>query len=161
MNTSVTRGLAATSLALGALAAATPAATAASARPEPINASFTATCPGFDAEVQASGMIGVINLPGDRQFLTGPNLRVTVTGPGGSVSYVVTGLTMFQNLPGGGQFVTATGTNLITVPDANGHLAGLYYTRGKVSWTLDKDGHEVGGMFTGSGTVTDVCAAIS
>lgn len=158
---SVTRGLAATGLAVGALAASTPAASAASAVPEPIDASFTAPCPGFKAELQAAGKLGVINLPGDRQFFTAPDLEISVTGPGDSLSYVVTGVVMVQNLSDGSQFVTATGPNLITVPKANGHPVGLYYTTGTVSWTLDKKGREVGGMFTGSGTVTDVCAAIS
>ena len=156
--TGITCGLAVSGLAIGTWAA--PAAFAGSAVPEPIEVSFTAPCPGFDAELQAAGKIGVINLPGDRQFLTAPDLGVTVTGPGGSASYVITGVTMIQNLSDGGQFVTATGPNLITVPKANGHPAGLYYTTGTVSWTLDKKGREVGGMFTGSGTVTDVCAVV-
>ena len=38
---------------------------------------------------------------------------------------------------------------------------GVYFTTGTVSWTLDRKGKEVGGMFSGSGTVTDVCAELA
>lgn len=158
--TSMTHCLALSGLVLGSVVAAAQPATAA-AVPGPIDVSFPVSCPGFDATLSAQGKLGIVDLPGGRQFITGPNLKATVTGPGGSVSYVITGLTKVQNLSDGGQFVTATGANLITVPAANGHPAGLYFTRGTVSWTLNADGSERGGMFTGKGTVADVCAAVA
>ena len=101
-------------------------------------------------------------MPGDRLTLIWPNLRATITGPTGkTANYVVTGVNHIQNLADGGQYITATGSNVITVPEDNGHPAGVYYTAGTVSWTLNADGTERGGMFTGTGQVVDVCAELA
>lgn len=160
---SITRSLVLSALAAGALAAPAQPALAA-ATPGPIVASFSAPCPGFEVQFSGTGKVGVIPLPGDRLTLIWPKLSVTITGPGPaykSVSYVATGVNHIKNLPDGSQYITATGPNVITVPEANGHPAGVYYTTGTVSWTLNPDGTEQGGMFTGKGTVTDVCQLVA
>ncbi|HEX9229331.1 MAG TPA: hypothetical protein VF885_22255 [Arthrobacter sp.] len=154
------RWLAPIAIAAG-LAAAGAGPAVAAAVPTPIDVTFTDPCPGFDATLHATGKGGTIVLPGDRLTFTGPNLRVTVTGPTGkSVSYVITGATHVQILPDDGQAVTATGRNLIRVPEANGHDAGLFLTVGTVSWTLNPDGSE-NTLFSGKGKVTDVCALVA
>lgn len=157
----ITRGLALSALAAGALAVPAQPAVAA-ATPGPIVASFSAPCPGFEVQFSGTGKVGVIPLPGDRLTLIWPKLGVTITGPTGkSVSYVATGVNHIQNLPDGSQYITATGPNVITVPEANGHPAGVYYTTGTVSWTLNPDGSEQGDMFSGNGNVTDVCQLVA
>ncbi|WP_166870243.1 MULTISPECIES: hypothetical protein [unclassified Salinibacterium] len=161
--------IATVAVALGFAAGASPAV-AAPARPAPVELSFDMTCPTFDPQdpifiikAQASGKIGIIELPGDRTKVTGPNLRVTLTGPAPTlktVTYVITGVTHITTLPDGGQDVTATGKNLITVPDANGHPEGVFLTTGTVSWTLNADGSERK-LFSGSGQVVDVCQLLA
>jgi len=152
------RWLAPIAITAGLVAGAGPAVAAA---PTPVDVTFTWPCPGFDATLHATGKGGNINLPGDRVTLTGPGLRVTVTGPTGeSVSYVITGATHIQNLHNGGQDVTATGRNVVLVPEANGHPAGLFLTVGTVSWTLNPDGSEKT-LFSGQGKVTDVCQLVA
>lgn len=149
---------------IAALTAGTGPALAASAKPEPIDVSYPVPCPGFNVLLHATGNLGLINLPGDRQAITGPNLRVTATAlttSAKSVSYVVTGVTHITFLSNGNQLVTATGLNLTTVPNANGHPEGLFFTKGTTNWVLDKDNNEVGGIFTGNGSVTDVCALLA
>ncbi|UEL29531.1 hypothetical protein [Pseudarthrobacter sp. L1SW] len=162
MKTTMTRTFAPAALAAAALLAPASAAVGA-AVPGPIEGTFTLSCPGFKVVLSAEGKIGVIGLPGDREKMIWPGLSVTVTNKSGeSVSYTgAAGVTHIQYLDGGGQFVTATGPNLITVPRANGHPVGVFFTTGNVSWTLDSKGREVGDMFSGSGTVTDVCAALA
>jgi hypothetical protein len=91
-------------------------------------------------------------------------LRVTITGPEPtykSVSYVATGAVEAQKLPDGNYYYTATGRNVVSVPETNGHPKGLFLTIGTVSWTLDAAGNEVGDMFSGKGTVTDVCQLVA
>jgi hypothetical protein len=155
------RWLAPLTLAVAAGLAAGAGPAVAAATPTPVEFTFTSPCPGFDATLHATGKGGTIDLPGDRQTLTGPNLRVTITGPTGtSVSYVITGATHVQNLPDGSQYVTATGRNVLLVPEANGHPAGLFLTIGTVSWTLNPDGSE-NTLFSGNGTVTDVCQLVA
>ncbi|MET3172386.1 UNVERIFIED_ORG: hypothetical protein ABIB52_000210 [Arthrobacter sp. UYCu721] len=157
----ITRGLALSAFAAAALVAPAQPAVAA-ATPEPIVASFSTDCPGFEVLFSGTGKVGVIPLPGDRLTLIWPKLGVTITGPTGkSVSYVATGVNHIQNLPDGSQYITATGPNVITVPEDNGHPAGVYYTTGTVSWTLNPDGSEQGDMFSGNGRVTDVCQLVA
>lgn len=153
------RWLAPIAIAAGLVAGAGPAVAAAT--PTPLDVTFTSPCPGFDATLHATGKGGTITLPGDRVTITGPDLRVTVTGPTGkSVSYVITGATHVQNLADGSQVVTATGRNVVLVPEANGHPAGLFLTVGTVSWTLNPDGSE-NSVFSGRGKVTDVCQLVA
>ncbi|MEV8131437.1 hypothetical protein AB0O54_09875 [Pseudarthrobacter oxydans] len=162
MKTTIARTLAPAALAAAALVAPAPAAVAAAA-PGPIEGSFTLSCPGFKVVLTADGKVGVIALPGDREKIIWPGLSVTVSDKSGeSVTYNgAAGVTHIQYLEDGSQFVAATGPNLITVPRANGHPVGVYFTTGTVSWTLDFKGREVGGMFSGSGTVTDICAELA
>lgn len=162
MKTTIARTLAPAALAAAALVAPAPAAVA-TAAPGPIEGSFTLSCPGFKVVLTADGKVGVIALPGDREKIIWPGLSVTVSDKSGeSVTYNgAAGVTHIQYLEDGSQFVTATGPNLITVPRANGHPVGVYFTTGTVSWTLDSKGREVGGMFSGSGTVTDICAELA
>lgn len=159
---SITRGFALSALAAAALVAPAHPAVAA-AVPGPIEGSFTLPCPGFKVVLTADGKVGVIALAGDREKIIWPGLSITVTNKSGeSVTYNgAAGVTHIQYLDDGGQFVTATGPNLITVPKANGHPVGVYFTTGTVSWTLDSKGKEVGDMFSGNGTVTDICAELA
>lgn len=136
-----------------ALAAATPIPV----DPKP----FPIACPTFNLQAQLSGKAGTVTLPGNRLTFTGPNLRITLTGPTGkSVTYVITGATHVKILPDGGLDVTATGRNTIIVPEANGHLAGLFLTTGTMHWTLNPDFSEET-LFSGEGTVTDVCKLLA
>ena len=140
--------------------------------PVPVNEEpFYLDCQDFDAKVQLSGKTGELRLPGDRTVFTGPNLRVTLTGPSGkTVSYVITGATHVTTLSDGSFDVTATGSNIIIVPYVpddpattdvvEGHSAGLFFTRGTMSWKLNSDGSEKE-LFSGKGTVTDVCALLA
>jgi hypothetical protein len=162
MKTIIARALAPAVLTAAVLVAPAPAAVA-TAVPGPIEGSFTLSCPGFKVVLTAEGKVGVIPLPGDREKIIWPGLSVTVTDKeGDSVTYTgAAGVTHIQYLDDGSQFVTATGPNLITVPRANGHPVGVYFTTGTVSWTLDRRGKEVGGMFSGTGTVTDVCEELA
>jgi len=50
--------------------------------------------------------------------------------------------------------------NTIIVPQANGHPAGLFFTKGTFSWTLNSDFSERT-LFSGNGTVTDVCQLLA
>lgn len=136
--------------------------TAAAAPPEPIDVTFEWPCPGFDATLTATGKSGVISLPGDRFKFIAPDQRVTITGPiGETVSYVVTGVTHVEVQPDESFHVTATGLNVILVPEANGHPAGLFLTSGKVSWTLNPDGSERTLFSSQGGQVTDVCKLVA
>ncbi|WP_284984410.1 hypothetical protein [Arthrobacter sp. efr-133-TYG-118] len=153
------RWLAPIAIAAGLAAGAGPAVAAAT--PTTVDLTFTYPCPGFNATLHATGKGGTIELPGDRLTFTGPDLRLTVTGPTlKSVAYVITGATHVQILPDGSQYVTATGRNVILVPEANGHPAGLFLTVGTVSWTLNPDGSE-NTLFSGNGRVTDVCQLVA
>jgi hypothetical protein len=162
---SITRALAPAALAAAALVAPAQPALAAPAVPEPIEVDYTAPCPGSPdnfLSFTAVGKVGEITLPGGRKIYTAPGLRVTVTGPtGDSRTYIATGATKTQKLDGGNVLFTATGTNIITVPDINGHPAGVYYTAGTFNWILDANGDEVGDKFTGKGKVTDLCQLLA
>ncbi|MGY4543756.1 hypothetical protein ACVWY0_003699 [Arthrobacter sp. UYNi723] len=162
MKTTITRALAPAALAAAALVAPAPPAVAA-ATPGPIAGSFTVPCPGFKVVLTADGKVGSIALPGDRGKIIWPGLSIIVTAKSGkSVTYQgATGVTHTETLSDGGQYVTATGRNVITVPKANGHPVGVFFTIGTVSWILNADGTERGDMFSGSGTVTDVCAELA
>jgi hypothetical protein len=147
-----------------ALSASAGPAVAAPATPVPVDQTpFTIACPTFNLQAQLSGKAGTVVLPGDRVALTGPNLRITLTGPAPTlktVTYVITGVTHVTTLKDGSFDVTATGRNTIIVPDANGHPAGLFLTTGTMHWTLNPDGSEKT-LFSGKGTVTDVCKLLA
>lgn len=151
-----------------ALAAALLAGTGSSAAapPGPVDPDpFEWPCPGFIAELTATGKFGVISLPGDRFKVIAPNQRVTIMNPESSktVSYVITGVTHVQKIESDADYlnVTATGLNVILVPEANGHSAGLFFTKGKATWTLNLDGSERTLFSSQGGQVTDVCKLIA
>ena len=132
---------------------------------------FLMACPDFNLVAQISGKAGTLFLPGGRTTFTGPNLRIKLTGPTGkTVSYVITGATHVTELADGSLDVTATGRNTIIVPFIpddpattdviEGHDAGLFFTTGTMSWKLNSDGSEKE-LFSGKGTVTDVCKLLA
>lgn len=93
--------------------------------------------------------------------MTSPNLRVKATAPNGNtITYVITGVSRIEPLPGGNSLVTSTGRNLILVPNANGHPAGLFLTSGNVNFIVGPNGEEVS-LFSGPGKVVDVCQALA
>jgi hypothetical protein len=148
-------------LAVG-LAAGTGAAFAAKPEPLPPDFSFTAPCPGdLTLTVEATGSMKVIGLPGERQIVSSPNLRVTVTAPNGNaVSYVVTGASHIEFLPNNITRTTATGRNLVFVPSSPGP-AGIFLTVGDVSFTNNTTtGAEIE-RFSGTGRVVDVCQLLN
>lgn len=165
MKTTIARTLAPAALAAASLVAPAQSAFAAPAVPGPVEVTIDAVCsgePDFEVTLTATGKGGFISLPGGRAITTSPNLRVTVTGPTGkSVTYVATGANRIESASDDGLFITATGRNVITVPEANGHDAGVYVTSGTVSWTLNSDFSERGGMFTGSGQATNICPLVA
>lgn len=146
-----------------ALAAALVAGTssAVAAPPEPIDVTFEWPCPGFAATLTATGKSGVISLPGDRFKVIAPDQRVTISGPGDTVSYVITGVTHVEVQSDKSFNVTATGLNVVLVPKAKRHSAGLFLTSGTVSWTLNPDGSERTLFSSQGGQVTDVCKLIA
>jgi hypothetical protein len=156
------RWLAPITLAVAAALSASAGPAVAAATPVPVDQTpFTIDCPTFVLQAQLSGKAGTVVLPGDRVAFTGPNLRITLTGPTGkTVTYVITGVTHVTTLQDGSLDVTATGRNTIIVPNANGHPAGLFLTTGTMHWTLNPDFSERT-LFSGTGTVTDVCKLLA
>lgn len=136
--------------------------TAVAAPPGPADGSFNYPCPTFLAHLTVTGKGGTIPLPGGAFKAIAPDQRVTITNPetGASVSYLITGVTHVATQPDESLAVTATGSNVILVPKANGHPAGLFFTRGTVSWTLNPDFSERTLFTSQGGQVTDVCALI-
>ena len=57
-------------------------------------------------------------------------------------------------------FVTSNGKNLLLVPAANGHPAGLFLTTGTVNYVVTSEGTELR-TFTGPGQVVDVCKVLT
>ncbi|BCW75900.1 hypothetical protein [Arthrobacter sp. NicSoilB11] len=139
-----------------ALLAGTGTATA--MPPEPIGGTFQWPCPTFTADLTVTGKSGTISLPGGSKAIA-PNQRVTIANPetGEAVRYLITGVTHVATQPDDSFAVTATGLNVILVPEANGHDAGLFLTRGTVNWTLNPDGSERTLFTSEGGQVTDVC----
>ena len=109
-----------------------------------------------------TGSVKSIDLPGERQILASPNLRVTVTAPNGnSATYVITGASHVELLSDGNSKWTSTGRNLLLVPEVPGkHASGLFLTVGNVSFILDPEGNEVE-VFSGTGKVLDVCQVLA
>ena len=152
-----------TPIALAAgLAAGVGPALAAPNPPTPADATLEWPCPNFVAKLDATGFSKFVALPGGRFISASPNLRVKVTAPNGNTAtFVITGAYHGEILPDGNLKVTATGRNLLLVPQANGHPAGLFLTTGTVSFVVDPvSGNEVE-LFSGTGRVLDVCQALS
>jgi len=152
-------------LAATALAAGAHLASAAGNPNVPFDVTFEANlCPNPAIVMRLTfvGRAHMINLPGNRQITAFPDARTTVTNlvSGNSASYVITGASHVEVLPNGNQQVTATGRNLLIVPNANGHPAGLFLTVGTVTFVLDPAGNEVE-VFSGTGRVVDVCQILA
>ena len=132
----------------------------------PVPPSITWPCPQFTEPVRLdlSGRSKTIDLPGGRQMIASPGLRVTVTAPNGhTASYLITGGTHVTFLPDKINptilEVTATGLNLLLVPEANGHPSGLALIKGNVNYAITPTGDEIR-PFSGTGKVFDVCQAL-
>jgi hypothetical protein len=154
------RWLTSIAIAAGLAAGSSPSV---AAPPTPVDVTFEWPCPTFTATLTVTGSAKVIELPGNRLIFASPNQRVTVTSPdGNTATYVITGASHVDPpLPNGNTRWTSTGRNLLLVPDVPGsHPAGLFLTTGNVSFVLDAQGAEVE-SFSGTGTVLDVCQALS
>jgi len=138
--------------------------TAVAAPPGPAAGSLDWPCPTFVAHLTVTGKGGFLALPGDRFKVTAPDQQVTISNldvGGGSVSYVITGVSNYEIQADESINVTSTGSNVILVPEANGHPAGLFFTRGTVSYTLNPDGTERTLFSSQGGQVTDVCKLLA
>jgi hypothetical protein len=139
------------------------AAPAAAAPPEPVTFTFTikenakfGSC-DFPVRIEATGKAKAIETPTGEVIGVSTDTRVTATNldTGKTVEYSVNG-TFFTSTDANGNVVTkATGSNLLTDPDA-----GVVVTSGNFTFTFDKKGKLVQGL-TGTGSITDVCAALS
>jgi hypothetical protein len=127
---------------------------------------FGYDCPDFDVVGQLTGKIKTIDLPGPRTIEISPGAKVTLTGvsptgqTGPTVTYVITGSAHSLTLPDGSQEIRSIGRNLVRVPETDDHSEGLFLTAGNVDFALNADGSEKR-LFSGSGTVTDVCAVLA
>lgn len=121
--------------------------------------------PDKTLSAQVTGSQKTLTLPGGLLIFVSPNLRISLTNNsnGTTVSYVVTGTSKVTDLGNGLLYVTSNGKNLLSVPEANGHPAGLFLTTGTVNFVIDISGTEVREVrtFTGSGTVVDVCKVLA
>ncbi|GAB2735089.1 hypothetical protein ACX801_01630 [Arthrobacter bambusae] len=159
------RWLAPITVSVAAVLAAS-ASPAVAAPPAPADGTIYWPCPNFTNPVRldVTGRSKTIDLPGGRQILASPNLRVTVTAPNGhSASYLITGATHVTYLPDAihptSLELASTGLNLLLIPAANGHPAGLALTTGNVNYAITPTGEELR-PFSGSGKVLDVCLAL-
>jgi len=147
-----------TAAAAGALAVtawATPNASAQQAPPVKLVTSFTVEgiC-DFNAQVDAAGKIGTIELPNGATLLTFPGLKATVTNlsNGNKISLTLPGTT--KVLPSGEQIFS--GPNLITRGIAFGdNVNALVYATGRYTFVPGR----VPGL-QGSGPVTNLCETL-
>jgi hypothetical protein len=139
------------------------AAPAVAAPPEPVTYSFTITTHSkfghcsFPVLVEATGKSKAIESPTGEVVGVSTNTKVTVTNvdSGKTVTYSVNGTFHNSTDADGNVTTTATGSNLLT--DAN---YGVVITNGTFTFTFDKKGKLVQGL-SGTGNITDVCAALS
>jgi hypothetical protein len=121
---------------------------------------FSSFC-GFPVTATVTGSSKTINLPDGSFILASPDLRVTLTTTtGNSVDLVITGTSTYAPIDNTTYYVTSNGRNLLLVPDANGHPAGLFLTTGTVNYVITTSGQELR-TFSGPGKVVDICAALS
>jgi hypothetical protein len=125
--------------------------------PQPINGTFTisGTC-AFDVQVTITGRESVINLPGGRFIVTGPNFTGTFTNlsdPTKSVTLNLQGAAHISFDQNGNQIFTLTGRNLAFEP-------GLLLLIGTFTYVFDPNGNVISGP-TGNGQMTDICGLIN
>jgi hypothetical protein len=144
-----------------AAALAAGSGTAVAAPPTPVDPRpFPLDCATFSVTAQLTGKGKTITLPRNRLIAVSANFRISLTGPSGkTASYVINGSTHVSIQPDGSQEIKSTGKNVIIVPAANGHPAGLFLTTGNVNYALNADGTEKR-LFSG-GKATDICALLA
>jgi hypothetical protein len=120
---------------------------------------------GFQLVGVVSGKVTTNVLPNGTTLYGSPNLKIALTGPTGTtMNFVITGTQFVTPIPGTGTgvpgtenlFVKVTGLNLVSVPEVNGHPAGLFLTSGNVNWVLDSNFEEIR-VFSGGGKIIDIC----
>jgi hypothetical protein len=151
------RSVLACAVAAGVMALCAPAS---AAPPQPAAQQFTlpagAACT-FPIDVSLTGKGKIIDLNGGRRTITAPGQKVTFTNTdnGMSAAYVITGVFHNETQPDGNVVTKATGRNALTDP-----VAGFVITAGNFSYTTAPDGSNVVPLH-GTGTTTDICAALS
>jgi len=137
-------------------------APAAAAAPEPFTVTFRTsprfgTCDGFNVLVQATGKARTIEAPDGGIVGVSAATVATATNlkTGTSVQFSINGTFNTTTDADGNVTTTATGKNFLTDPDA-----GVVVTSGTFTFTFDKKGKLVEGL-SGTGQITDVCAALA
>ena len=115
---------------------------------------------GFTMNVDVTGKINFINLPGGGLLITSPGQKATLTNPdnGKSVSYVVTGVSRLTFLDDRVE-VKSTGRNVLTIPE--GDRKGVYLTVGNVNFAITTDLQNQVRPFEGPGQVVNICTLLS
>jgi len=109
----------------------------------------------FNVEVLGSGKVKTIEKPGGRVIGVSANTKVTATGNGNTANYSINGTFHIAPADAQGNVVyKVTGRNLLTDPDA-----GVVVTSGNFTFTFNENGLVEG--LSGTGNITDVCAALS
>jgi hypothetical protein len=138
-------------------------APAVAAPPEPFTFELTivegarfGSC-AFDVLVQATGKAKTITTPAGKVIGVSANTTATATNLEShkSVQYSVNGTFTNTTDSDGNVTTKATGRNLLTDPDF-----GIVVTSGNFSFTFDENGNLIEGL-SGTGKITDVCAALS
>jgi len=129
--------------------------------PEPVDTTpiiSTEACPDFAVKIQLGGKTKTIELPGGRVIATAPGETATLTNledTYNTVSYVITGAFHETTLEDGSVVTHATGRNILFDPEA-----GFVLATGSYSYTFDAEGNLTEPL-NGTGTLTDLCAALS
>jgi hypothetical protein len=154
----VTAAMSVCAIVPGVTALAAPAAAA----PDPFTVTFRTsprfgTCDGFNVLVQATGKARTIEAPDGGVVGVSAATVATATNlkTGTSVQYSINGTFHTTTDANGNVTTTATGKNFLTDPDA-----GVVVTSGTFTFTFDKKGKLVEGL-SGTGQITDVCAALA
>ena len=121
------------------------------------------TLPTTTLIANVTGDQKTLTLPGGTQIVASPNLKISITNTvtHTTVSYVVTGTSKSTPLDNDLVYVTSNGRNLVFVPQANGHPAGLFLTVGTVNFVVNGASGDEVRTFTGHGTVVDVCKVLA
>ena len=137
-----------------------------SGRPQSIAGTYdlSSACPLLQGGLTGvvTGDMKTLTLPGGTKIVASPNLKISITNATNTtVSYVVTGTSKYTPLGNELYYVTSNGKNLVFVPEANGHSAGLFLTTGTVNFVVNGVTNEEIRTFTGHGTVVDVCKVLA